>query len=245
MNFSSGIGVIVLAGLLQGTFMLPMKYTQRWNWENTWFCFSCTAYLLIPWALVILPYLISPRSCLRHLGLRLRIHSYLAWGGAWRAGVRSRCGTSWARARIRNHFGSDRLIGTLIPFLIFSRAGIFSIQGELILTGVILMLAGIGICSWAGKLKDQPVRRETKSGPCKPQDLRFWAPFLHCFGCAFSLWKSWIYVRSGDERSGAEKRCFNFRCVEPFLGVNHAARFHLNAVLCRILDPQWKHRNSG
>ncbi len=31
-----GLGLLVLAGGMNGSFTLPMKFTQRWAWENTW-----------------------------------------------------------------------------------------------------------------------------------------------------------------------------------------------------------------
>ena len=46
---ASGIILILVAGFLQGTFMLPIKYARRWEWENTWLGFSLSAYLVFPW----------------------------------------------------------------------------------------------------------------------------------------------------------------------------------------------------
>jgi hypothetical protein len=40
--------LILVAGFLQGTFMLPIKYAQRWEWENTWLGFSISGYLVFP-----------------------------------------------------------------------------------------------------------------------------------------------------------------------------------------------------
>ncbi len=41
--------------------MLPMKFTRRWEWENTWLVFSFSAYLLLPWliAWLTLPHLLA------------------------------------------------------------------------------------------------------------------------------------------------------------------------------------------
>ncbi len=46
-----GLGMTLVAGLLAGNSMLPMKFVKRWQWENTWLIFSLVSLVLIPWAL--------------------------------------------------------------------------------------------------------------------------------------------------------------------------------------------------
>src|SRR5258708_36059585 len=47
-NASTGFLLLVLAGLLNASFALPMKFTRRWAWENTWALWSALALLLMP-----------------------------------------------------------------------------------------------------------------------------------------------------------------------------------------------------
>src|SRR6266403_1127953 len=56
-----GYLLVVAAGVLQGSFMVPMKFTRRWGWENTWLGFTITAYLVWPWLLAwaTLPHLFA------------------------------------------------------------------------------------------------------------------------------------------------------------------------------------------
>ena len=49
-----GLCAVLLGGILQGSVFLPMKFTQRWQWENIWACFSTVAYLCSPWFLACL-----------------------------------------------------------------------------------------------------------------------------------------------------------------------------------------------
>src|SRR5579859_149186 len=44
----AGIFLLVLAGIMNGSFTLPMKFTRQWAWENTWLVWTT-------WALVIFP----------------------------------------------------------------------------------------------------------------------------------------------------------------------------------------------
>src|SRR5258705_1615631 len=53
-EWTTGIMWVLIAGLLEGTFMLPTKYAKRWEWENTWLSFSCMGYLFLPWAIALL-----------------------------------------------------------------------------------------------------------------------------------------------------------------------------------------------
>jgi len=46
-----GVGVTMVAGLMSGNCMLPMKFARRWNWENIWLVFSIVSLLVLPWTL--------------------------------------------------------------------------------------------------------------------------------------------------------------------------------------------------
>ena len=48
-----GLGVVLLAGLFQGSSMLPTKWMGGWAWENYWLLFAVTAYLICPWTLAL------------------------------------------------------------------------------------------------------------------------------------------------------------------------------------------------
>ena len=39
-GFAVGILMGLLAGLVNGIFLLPMRYTRKWAWENVWLFFS-------------------------------------------------------------------------------------------------------------------------------------------------------------------------------------------------------------
>ena len=47
---SAGIGFLLLVagGLMNASFAVPMKYTRRWAWENTWLAWTVFALLVIP-----------------------------------------------------------------------------------------------------------------------------------------------------------------------------------------------------
>src|SRR2546426_524343 len=48
-----GIGLTMVAGLMSGNCMLPMKFARSWKWEHIWLVFSVVSLLVIPWALAL------------------------------------------------------------------------------------------------------------------------------------------------------------------------------------------------
>ena len=44
-----GIGVVTLAGILQGSFAAPMKRMSGWRWENSWLLFALSGLIVFPW----------------------------------------------------------------------------------------------------------------------------------------------------------------------------------------------------
>src|ERR1035437_8298856 len=49
MNQSAmGIMLLILAGAMNGSFTLPMKFTKKWAWENTWLAWTIFALCIFP-----------------------------------------------------------------------------------------------------------------------------------------------------------------------------------------------------
>jgi L-rhamnose-H+ transport protein len=40
MEQFTAILIVILAGIFQGSFILPMTLVKQWKWENTWLVFS-------------------------------------------------------------------------------------------------------------------------------------------------------------------------------------------------------------
>ena len=52
----SGLGLFLLfvAGAMNGSFTLPMKFTRNWAWENTWLAWTIFALAVFPVVLTLL-----------------------------------------------------------------------------------------------------------------------------------------------------------------------------------------------
>lgn len=155
-NLTLGLFLVVFAGLLQGSFMLPMKYTTSWKWENVWLVFSSTAYLFLPW---LIAYLTVPRlsEVLSETSSRTLVQTValgLGWGvGALTFGLGvDYLGLALGFAII---LGLTAAIGTLVPLLVLSPESLAGTQGLMIVIGIAIIIAGISVCSWAGNLKEK------------------------------------------------------------------------------------------
>lgn len=151
-----GLLAVLGAGVLQGSFMLPMKWTGRWAWENTWLVFASTAYLLCPWLLVLST---MPRIFEIYGGLGARtVLVTIAFGFGWGLGAVT-FGLGVAALGMALGFavilGTAAVAGTLIPLAILPQAP-WPASRILVTAGsLLLMLAGVAVCSFAGKWKER------------------------------------------------------------------------------------------
>ncbi len=150
-----GYLLVIAAGVLQGSFMVPSKFTRRWAWENTWLGFTTTAYLVWPWLLAwaTLPHLaaIVTSTSLRSLVL-VELFG-LGWGlGALTFGLGvDMLGMGLGFTII---LGLSASAGSVIPLAVLSPEKLLRLQGLLTVAALVLVMGGIALCSWAGKLRD-------------------------------------------------------------------------------------------
>ena len=151
ISLRAGFLFVLLAGLLQGTFVLPMTLVRRWSWEHTWATFSFLGMFVFNWIITI--FLIP------------NIWRAYASTPARDLVIQALFGAGWGIGAILFGLGMDRLgmalgypiimgliasLGALIPLLIFFPKAIFTSRGVLLLAGTALVVAGIVLCSLGG-----------------------------------------------------------------------------------------------
>lgn len=150
-----GLLTVVAAGICQGSFMLPMKWTKRWSWENTWLIFSCTAYLICPW-LLVLSTVRHPFDILRQAGLGTLLLVIL-FGVGWGIGAVT-FGLGVAAIGLSLGFtvilGLAACVGTIFPLVFASGHSLSFARGVLTGASMLVMLAGVAVCSFAGRWKE-------------------------------------------------------------------------------------------
>src|SRR2546426_8743812 len=151
-----GLPVLLCAGALQGSFMLPSKWMGGWAWENYWLIFATTAYLVCPWTLA---FLTIPRLAEIYTGAPAgALISVAIYGTAWGIGALT-FGLGVATIGLALGFaailGVTATTGTLIPLFINPPDKFTLHQTLATAAALVLMLSGVAVCSLAGKWKER------------------------------------------------------------------------------------------
>jgi L-rhamnose-H+ transport protein len=159
----AGLAMILVAGVLAGNCMLPMKFARRWHWENTWLVFSLVSLVVLPWGLALL---LAGNVLEVYRGLSLSQWLLpFALGAGW--GIAqvlfglsiARLGLALGCAII---IGLGSLFGTLVPLFFKNREVLGTPRGALILSGLAVMVAGVIVSALAGRRREQ--KRQVAGG---------------------------------------------------------------------------------
>ncbi len=150
----TGLLLIILGGVMEGLFSLPMKFTPRWSWENIWAAGSLTALVLVPWPLLFLtvPHVGTIYSSAPHSAILAAILFGAGWGcgGVFFGMGISSLGLSIGTSLI---MGLIAIGGSIVPLSLQHREQLISKSGAALLVGIGIMLAGLVVCSRAGGLR--------------------------------------------------------------------------------------------
>ncbi len=156
---AGGVLLLLLAGAMNGSFTLPMKFTRRWAWENTWLVWTIFALFLFP---VLFTFLTVPAlgSIYREAGGAV-VWTVVAFGASW--GVSQiffglavdAVGIGLAFAVI---LGISAAVGSLVPLLQLHPGQALTGEGLAVLSGLLLVLIGVGFCAVAGRKREAALR---------------------------------------------------------------------------------------
>jgi len=146
-----GFGAIAVAGVISGSFTLPMKFTRSWAWENTWLVWTLLALVLLPTGMAVanLPHIgevyarVDPRllATIVTLGVFWGVTQVL-FGLAVDA-----IGMALAFAIVP---GVSAALGSLIPLVRFHHERLLRADGVSVMVGVALIAVGVTLCASAG-----------------------------------------------------------------------------------------------
>ena len=153
-----GIMLTLLAGLMSGNCMLPMKFNRSWQWENTWLVFSVVSLVILPWAfaLSLVGHLFETYGTLSLFQIAVPFLFGAGWGIAQVLfGISvQRLGLGLAYAII---VGLGALLGTLVPLFVQHRSQVGGLALFEILSGVAVMVVGIGLSTWGGQIRERKI----------------------------------------------------------------------------------------
>jgi L-rhamnose-H+ transport protein len=150
-----GFFLIVMGGILQGSFFLGLKYVHPWKWENIWSVYAFCGLFLMPVGLAVatVPHLrevmsLAPGNDLFHIflyGVGWGIGSVLAGLGVARLGMA--IGVSVILAVCS-------ALGCFIPLIMNTPDLVFTRKGLLIIVAVGTLLLGVFLVAVGGKKRD-------------------------------------------------------------------------------------------
>ncbi len=140
-----GVFLVMVAGLMNGLFMLPLKFMRSWRWENVWLVYSILSFVVIPWslALALVGRIFETYRVLSPQQLAVPMLFGAGWGIAQILfGVSAkRLGLGIAYAIV---VGLAAIFGTVVPLFVQQRGFAKEHALELIVCGVVIMAIGIG-----------------------------------------------------------------------------------------------------
>jgi L-rhamnose-H+ transport protein len=151
-----GVALTMIAGLMAGNCMLPMKFTRSWKWENIWLVFSVVSLVILPWALgfAFVDHLLEIYRGLGIGKLALPLLLGAGWGVAQILfGISvNRLGLGVAYAII---VGLGAVLGTLVPLLVQHSAVTIGHAAYFIASGVVIMVTGVFFTGWGGQVRER------------------------------------------------------------------------------------------
>ncbi len=198
-----GAGIVLLAGILQGLFALPMKFTRRWNHENIWLVFALTGLVIFPWLLVSLtvPGFLHVYHATSARAVTDIVIFGLCWGiGATLTGIGlNMLGIGLGLAII---LGLSASVGSLVPLLFLNPQKLGTRAGHFYLIGTAVMLVGIALVSRAGSLRDKQL---AASSPASGKGSFVIGLAVAIASGLLSSALNFSYAFGGDLLAGAQK----------------------------------------
>jgi L-rhamnose-H+ transport protein len=190
----SGLAIVILAGILNGSFAAPMQRLTSWRWENSWLIFAASGLIVLPWIITLatVPNVAGVFIAASPSVLIKVLLFGLLWGvGATLFGLGiSRVGMALGFALI---LGITASFGSLFPLAILHSDQLVAKRGLALIAGTVVMLLGLVFLALAGRA------RERVSGTSDGTRSGFTVGLIICiFSGMFSSMLNFSFV-FGDE----------------------------------------------
>jgi L-rhamnose-H+ transport protein len=152
----AGALLIILGGMMEGLFTLPVKLTPKWSWENIWGAGSLAALVLVPLPLLwfTVPHFWEVYAATPSWTIACTVIFGAGWGlgGIFFGLGVSALGLSLGTSSI---MGLIAIGGSVVPLLLQHRDRLLSSSSIALFIGVFVMVIGLAVCARAGSLKAQ------------------------------------------------------------------------------------------
>ncbi len=150
-----GIAGVLAGGVLNGSFVAPIKKLCGWRWEHGWLVYSVVGLVAIPWLMAAAT--MPPPGEWLDESTSGALGRVLLFGFGWGVGSVlfglgvDRMGLAVGYGLI---LGLIAPIGTFLPLLVLYPDRLFTRQGIHLLVGVAVVLIGIVLLALAGRLRE-------------------------------------------------------------------------------------------
>lgn len=161
MNHSgSGLLLFTIAGVMNASFTLPMKFVRNWAWENTWLLWTIFALIALPAAVAF--------STVPEIAMVYRMSSagelfrVMAFGAGWGISqiffgiAADQIGIALTFSLV---LGTSAAVGAVVPMLRLNSDKFHTHAGYILLLGIAAVLLGVVICAVAGMMRERAEAR--------------------------------------------------------------------------------------
>jgi L-rhamnose-H+ transport protein len=146
----------VSAGVMNGSFALPIKHIKTWNFENIWLAYSVWAFLILPWVTILV---FDPQVLDIYRAMPMKTGCILIVGG-FLFGTGQVCFAQSIKSigmglSFVLNLGTGTALGTLLPLIFLHPNSIFTTAGVMTLIGVLIIFFGLMLSYSAGKKRDK------------------------------------------------------------------------------------------
>jgi len=156
MSVSFALLLILIAGVINGSFALPTKFVKTWSFENIWLQYAIWAFIVLPWAifLVLVPQIFSIYAAAPwHILLITIVGGFLF--GAGQVGFAFAINMIGIGLAFVICLGLGTGLGFLLPLLFQHPDEILTPFGLVTILGTVFAITGLVISTYAGHLRDK------------------------------------------------------------------------------------------
>jgi len=228
-----GVAWVLLGGILNGTFILPMKRMKVWGWENIWLAYSVVAMVVMPWTLAF--------ATVPHLGDIFRQSSWgalikiMVFGVGWGVGSTffglgiARIGMALGYAIV---LGITASLGSLLPLIILHPERLLTRPGYALMAGTALVTLGLSCLAIAGRKRE----KETQPHALQTATTGFAFGMIICvLSGIFSAMLNFSFVFGKELVDRSLAGAGALMAANPVWALALTAGFLANAGYCAIL----------
>ena len=159
-----GILLVVIGGVMEGTYAVSTRYTPRWKWEHIWGAGSLMGIVLIAWpvALLTVPELgqVFQQAGVNNLMVTASLGAGWGLGSIFFGLGVNAVGIAVGVSLI---LGLIAVFGSVLPMVMYKPEQLGTAGGHLVLAALAVMLVGIALCGYAGNLRERSLQEKALS----------------------------------------------------------------------------------